>query len=123
MQSNPLVAFLVEIFGRLSAKSPKFFIVWQWISGAVVAVSGLPALLTALNVVLPPALTVLENKTVGIAASVAFFMSLMTVQNKTVSTSAAGTPLKETDASKLPFTAAAEKTTPATNITKPPTIK
>jgi len=101
MQSNPLVAFLVEIFGRISAKSPKFFQIWQWISGAVVAVSGLPALLTALNVVLPPALTVLENKTVGIAASVAFFMSLMTVQ-----TPPQANPPAKLQA-KLPFTSKA----------------
>jgi hypothetical protein len=116
MQSNPLVAFLVEIFGRISAKSPKFFVVWQWISGAVVAVSGLPALLTALNVTLPPALTVMESKTVGIAASVAFFMSLMPAQSPTVSTSASGTPLKQTNSAKLPFTAQSEKTTSTTTV-------
>lgn len=114
MQSNPLVAFIAEIFGRISSKSPKFFQVWQWISGAIVAVSGLPALLTALNVSLPPALMVLENKTVGIAASVAFFMSLMPAQSPTVTKQADGAPLKATNAAKLPFTSAAEKSNPAT---------
>lgn len=111
MQSNPLIAFLAEIFGRISAKSPKFFIVWQWISGALVAVSGLPALLTEMSVVLPPALTALENKYVGIAASATFFMSLMPAQGKTITADASGAPLKTTNQDKLPFTAQAEKTT------------
>ena|ERR1700742_2728714 len=115
MQSNPLVAFLAEIFGRISAKSPKFFVIWQYISGAVAAVSGLPALLTSLSINLPPAMTVLENKTVAIAASVGFFMSLMPAQGKTVTTDSSGAPLKTTNAAKLPFTDAAEKSTQPNN--------
>lgn len=110
MQSNPLVAFLIEIFGRISAKSPKFFQIWQWISGAVVAVAGLPALLTSLNVTLPPALTVFENKTAGIAASAALFMSLMPAKNNTaaVNNTVVNNP-------KLPFTA--PQTTEPTSTT------
>lgn len=108
MQNNPLVAFLAEMFMRFSAKSPKFFVIWQWASGLVAAVAGLPSLIQGLGITLPPAATVLENKTVGLCATVALFMSLMPAQGKTVNTDASGTPLKQTNAAKLPFTAQSE---------------
>ena len=123
MQKNPLVSFLAEIFGRISAKSPKFFIVWQWLSGATVAVSGLPAFLEGLNITLPPAMTFLENKTVAIAASAALFMSLMPAQSPTVSKDASGTPLKQTNEAKLPFTSQSEaKQTDPAPENNPPSL-
>lgn len=109
MSTNPLVTFLGEIFSRIFSKSPLFFKVWTWASSLVVAVSGLPALLTYLNVTLPPALTIFENKTLGIAASVALFMSLMPVQSPVISVNkATGVTTKATDESSLPFTTAHE---------------
>lgn len=109
MQNNPLIAFLAEIFGRISAKSPKFFVIWQWIGGAVTAVSGLPALLTQLGVTVSAPFNILESKVVGACGVVALFMSLMPAKGSTVSKDASGAPLKLTNQKKLPFTAAEEK--------------
>ena len=61
------------------------------------------------NITLPASLDVLENKTVAIAATVAFFMSAMTTQSAVTGVDQGGNPIKTTDAKKLPFTAVQEK--------------
>jgi hypothetical protein len=108
MQTNALILFLQEIFSRLKTKSPTFFKVWQTIAGIVTAVTGLPGFLAMFNIVLPPALTILENKIVGAAAAGVLFMSLMPTQAPAAAISTDGCLLKTTDDKKLPFTAKAE---------------
>lgn len=109
MQNNVFLSWLQEMFLRFSTKSPKFFVIWQWISGVITAISGLPAFLTQLGVVLPPSLMIFENKVVGAAAAAVLFMSLMPAQGTITKTDTNGAPLKTTDPEKLPFTNASEK--------------
>lgn len=106
--NNLFVAFLKELFLRFSTKSPKFFRIFQLISGVCGAVTGLPEVLSGLGISLPENLTVLQNKAVAYAAMGVFFTSLMTSQSKTMGTKEDGTVLKQTDDTKLPFTAANE---------------
>lgn len=109
MQPNPLIAFLQELFLRVSAKSPKFFVIWQWVSGAVVALTGIPGFLSMFNIVLPHPYDIFANKIVAAAGTGVFFMSLMPAQGKTIVKDSNGTPLKQTNEQKLPFTAQIEK--------------
>lgn len=106
--NNPLVAFIGEIFSRLKQKSPLFFIIWQWISGAVVAVTGIPEVLTATGVHLTGVFLQVENTAVTVAAGLVLFFSALPVKSDTVAVSTNGQPLKSTNQSALPFTAKAE---------------
>lgn len=108
MTNNLLMQFLQEIFLRFKAKSPTFFVWWQRIAMIVGAVTGLPEFLAQFNIVLPPSLTILENKTIAICSMVALFMSLMPAQSTTVAISEEGELLKKTDHEKMPFTAKTE---------------
>lgn len=106
--NNPLISFLREIFLRLSARSPLFFQVWQWLSGAVAAVSGIPTTLQWLGVTMPAPYDMLANKTVAICGIIALFMSALTTQSKTVAIDQNGTPVKQSNIGKLPFTSQQE---------------
>lgn len=105
MQNNPLFAFVSELFLRLGTKSPKFFIVIQWISAILVALTGLPQFLEMLGVKLGAPWNALENKIVAVASATAFVISMLPTQNNAVSKDSTGLPLKKTDAKMLPFTA------------------
>jgi hypothetical protein len=107
-QSNQLLNFLIELFSRLRTKKPKFFIVLQWLTAFMGAVTGLPALLIQWGVTLPPALTILENKFVA-ACSVGFFIaSQLTSASPAATVTSDGAVLKQTNAAQLPFTAQVE---------------
>lgn len=95
---NAAIEFFSELINRLFAKSPKFFKIFQIVSGLVALVAGLPALLDSLHVVLPAALSALESKVVGVAGVVALFISLLTVDRSEPSTPVVGpTALPLTD--------------------------
>lgn len=104
-KQNPLIAFLSELLQRLFAKSPLFFEIWQWISGAAAAVTGIPAIFTALGINLPSPFNMFESKAVAIASAVVLFMAMLPTATPTVSVTSDGKVLKSTDAAKLPFTA------------------
>lgn len=108
MQSNPLILFLQEIFKRMAAKSPRFFIIWQWIFGAVTAVSGIPTFLVGVGVHLTGLLANLQNQTLAICAAIGLIMSMMPTQGTTVAVDQTGAAVKQTDQDKLPFTAKTE---------------
>lgn len=107
-QNNLFVAFLKELFQRFSTKSPKFFRIFQLLSGVCTALTGLPEFLQMMGINLPPELTVLQNKAVAYASMGVLFTSLMTTQSKPMGTKEDGSILKQTDENKLPFTAANE---------------
>lgn len=106
--NNLFIAFLKELFLRFSTKSPKFFKIFQLISGVCAAVTGIPEVLTSFGVHLSPELMSLQNKAVAYASMGVLFTSLMTTQSKPAATQEDGTILKKTDENKLPFTAANE---------------
>ncbi len=106
--SNLFLAFLQELFKRFATKSPKFFQIFQWISGAATAITGLPAFLTQLGVTLPPAVLAVENKFIAAVSLGALFMSMLTTQSTINSISPQGVANKQTNPEKLPFTAAVE---------------
>jgi len=105
MQTNSFLAFLSELVSRLQGKTPKFFVVWQWISAIVAGLTGVPEFLRELNIVLPAPFSFFENKIVAIASVVAFMMAKLPVQNPVVNRDATGAPLTKTDPQKTPFTA------------------
>lgn len=96
--TNPLLAFLIELFQRFGQKSPVFFKVFGWISGIVTALTGIPGFLSMFSIILPAPWDALSNKTAAIAGLVAFFFSNLTV---TQATSVAVNP----STNLLPFTA------------------
>lgn len=106
---NPLLSFLQEIFTRLKAKSPKFFIVWQWIFGIATAVTGIPGFLAMFHVIVPSLFSTYVDQSVGIASSVLFFMSKMPVAPPVVAVTSDSHVITRTDNNKLPFTAEVEK--------------
>ncbi len=110
-KSNQLLNFLIELVGRLRTQKPRFFVYLQYITAAMGAVTGLPGLLMQWGVTLPPAMTILENRFVA-ACSVGFFIaSQLTTSSPVQAVTKDGAVLKQTDASKMPFTAQNEITT------------
>lgn len=106
--NNVLINFLKENLNRLFTKKPRFFIWWQWLTGGLSAVTGLPSLLTTMGVSLSPHLAVLENKFVAACAIGFFLASQLTSASPVVAVTKDGTVLKATDADKLPFTSEVE---------------
>lgn len=107
--NNLFIKWLAENLKRLFTKSPKFFLVWSWISGLLVAITGIPQALDFFGVTLPPMFEVLANKAVALASAGAFFMSILTTQSTPVAITEEGGVIKKTDEEKLPFTAQSEK--------------
>lgn len=106
--TNPLIAFLQENILRLFAKSPVFYKVWQVITGLPVLIIALPEALRLMNIELPQVFNQHVQTIVSWAASGMFLMSLLSAQSKTVAVDQNGAAVKQTDASKLPFTALKE---------------
>lgn len=121
MTSNPLIAWLKESILRLSTKSPKFFKIWQLISGALVIITGLPDALHLMNIQIPDVWDESVTKAVAWASRGIFLMSMMTTQSTPVAIDQNGTPIKKTNEAKLPFTAIQEKKEIAKEDAKPDT--
>jgi len=109
MTTNPLLAYLQELFLRLSTKSPKFFKIIQLVSAIATLVTGLPGLFSELGIKLPDWATVLQSKTIAFATLTALFISKLPTQSTLMTTTTTGEVLKRTDETKLPFTAANEQ--------------
>jgi len=105
---NRLLAFLVEIVKRLKSKSPRFFLILQYISAGVTAVTGLPEFLTMFSISLPSPLNLLANRTVAICGVVSLVFAKLPIENPTIAVTADGAVVKKTDENKLPFTAQSE---------------
>lgn len=106
---NPLLSFLQEIFTRLKAKSPKFFVVWQWIFGVVTAITGIPGFLAMFHVNIPHLFATYVDQMVSIATSALWFMSKMPVAPPVVAVTSDSHVITRTDNAKLPFTSEVEK--------------
>lgn len=106
--SNPLIAFIQEIFLRLTAKSPKFFKIWKIITGVPVLIIALPEALRVLNINLPQVFSQHVQTAVSWAATGMFLMSFLPTQSAVVALDQNGTPVKQTNPDKLPFTAIQE---------------
>lgn len=80
-----VLAFFEEIWNRLGLPSPTIFLVIQWISAAVVFVSGLPQLLldyqTQLGVIFPDWIFTFSDKAAMWAGVIGFFVSKLVVKN------------------------------------------
>lgn len=108
MQNNPFVLWLRESLQRLFKKSPRFFQVWQWVTGFVTALTGLPELITAIGVKLPAAALAFENKAVALISMGMFFMSLFPTQPTLNSISPQGVPNMQLNPRTMPFTLKAD---------------
>lgn len=109
MPKSNIITFLQELLQRLFTRSPKFFKIWTIIAGALVLVTGLPELLTAININVPDLWNAKITTAVAWASRAALFMSLLTTSSKPAGVTPTGTIIKATDTTKLPFTAAEEK--------------
>ena len=87
--------FITETFNRLFKSSPSYFQVIQWLSIAIAALSGLPALIskfqTDLGIVLPDWVSAVSSKALTISAIVAWVIAKL--------------PVATVQDSKMPFTA------------------
>lgn len=106
--TNPLIAWIQELFLRLTSKSPAFFKVWQILSGVPVLIIALPNALQLLNIHLPQIFDQHVQDVVGWASTAMLLMSLLSTQSKTVAVDQNGNPIKQTNPDKLPFTAMKE---------------
>jgi hypothetical protein len=105
---NQFLSFLVELAQRIRTKKPKFFVVLQWLTGVLAGVTGIPSFLAQFNIVLPPAMTALENKYVAWAAIGFSLASQLTAAPPAATVTADGTVLTATDEKKMPFTTKVE---------------
>jgi hypothetical protein len=86
MNTKPdLWAFLVEIFTRLGSKSPKFFVWLQWVFMILAFITGLPEVLSMVEIDAPAWLTLLSSKTVAISSLLGLIVSKMPMQGQTIS--------------------------------------
>lgn len=106
---NQLINFLVECFKRLTVKSPTFFKVWKVITGIPVLIIALPNALKILNINLPQIFNDHITTAVSWAATAAFIMAFFPTQSTPIAVDQNGTPVKQTDTIKLPFTAISEQ--------------
>ena len=106
-QPNMLIAFFQEVFQRFKTKSPKFFRIWQLITGLGAAITGIPATLQQFGVVIPPPYDVTANKVIAAVSTGMFIMSALTTQSTIVAGKDGEPPLKQTQ-DNLKFTAATE---------------
>lgn len=123
-QNDQLINFLVETFQRLLTKSPKYFVILQWLSFTAMVITGLPELLQGWGIVLPQFLTFLSSPTVVWIAGAILFVSKLTTQSKASGVLADGSIVKTTNEKALPFTAVAEnKAAEVANIKEVEIIK
>lgn len=108
MKPSPLLDFLKEIVLRFSTKSPKFFKIWQIVSGVFVVITGVPEVLNLLDIHLPDLFNDKLELIVKWASRGIFLMAAMTTQSTIVAVGPGGMPLKATNEEKLPFTASQE---------------
>jgi hypothetical protein len=106
--TNPLWSFLIELVQRLKTKKPKFFVVLQYITGLLGAITGLPAFLAQFSITLPPTWLALENKYVAWASVGFLIASQLTTATPAATVTKDGVVLTKTDEKKLPFTGEAE---------------
>lgn len=106
--TNPLVLFLRELFFRFKTKSPKFFKVWQIITGALMLITGVPGVLELLTIPVPDVWNAVMQKTIAKVAAGMFFMSLISTQSKTIGVTKDGQAVKQTNPNLLPFTSMLE---------------
>ena len=107
--NNALINWLVENVQRLFMKSPKFFKVWKIILSVPVLIIALPNALKLFNIHLPQVFNDKITIAVSWASTAALIFSFFPTQSIPVATDQNGTPIKQTDTIKLPFTAQAEE--------------
>lgn len=105
MKNTILVDFIVELFNRLSTKSPKFFKIITVISTILGLISGLPYLVEYFGIHLSPTLMAYENKAVAFSAMTAIIMSNLSSQRTQVAVTQDGTVLTAINSKSMPFTA------------------
>jgi hypothetical protein len=96
-------AYLIELWNRLGARSPRFFQVLQWIFGALTFANLIPGALDRyFNVQMPDGMV---NLCSDIAKCTASFMAatFLPVRNKPIAAGESGV-LTVTEESKLPYT-------------------
>ena len=76
--------WLQESFQRMAMKSPKFFRIWQIISGLCTMATGIPYLLVQFNITLPEPLASLSNKALLFFSAGAWFMAQFPIKNTVV---------------------------------------
>lgn len=124
-QNNDLMIqvknFLVETLQRFFTKSPKYFVILQWISGIALLITLLPELLQNNGIVLPSFLAWLANPILISIAGTFLAAFRLTAQSKATGVLENGAIVKKTDAVALPFTAAVENK--AAEIASIPEVK
>ncbi len=113
--NNILLDFIKEIFLRFATKSPKFFKVFQGISGLVTAVAGLPGALMQFHIEVPAWMHQLENPTVGWVGLGFFICTMLTSSSTPVAIDSDGKVLSKSNDKALPFSSAVEQTKAAEN--------
>lgn len=104
-----LMNFFSELVTRLQSKSPKFFVVWQYIFAILTMLTFIPQALAFLKIHLLGPQAELVSTTVSAATAALWFMAKMPVKPTIVTMTTDGTILQKTTDKKLPITEAAQK--------------
>lgn len=106
---NPFIDWLRELVQRLGTKSPKFFVVINWIAGALIAVTGIPPTIEWLGFdkFLPETWKAFSDAAVAKCALAALFISALTTKPKAVGVTDNLDVVTERG-NKLPFSQKAE---------------
>jgi len=107
--NNLFLKWLQENVQRLFTKSPKFFVWWQRIAGALLILTTVPEFLQMFDVELGPPFNTYLSKGVMIASATILWMARLSSQSTPVAITKDGEVLKKTDSEKLPFTDIQEK--------------
>lgn len=118
---NPL-SFIIETINRITAKSPKYFRIWQLIMACLALAGYSPSILSLFHIH-TSAEFVGTTKTIGTYFMGFFSASLLTTQSKAIAMTESGEILKKTDENKLPFTAKVEEKAAEKTDLKPCDIK
>jgi hypothetical protein len=78
-QQSDLTAWLVELIKRFGQKSPKFFVILQWVGFVCALITGVPELLLNAGIELPAAFHKIASETVAIAALIMSLISKLPV--------------------------------------------
>src|SRR6186997_2436264 len=106
--TNPLVLWLQETLNRLFINQPKYFKWWTYLSYFLMALCGIPYLLSSLNIVLPEPFATLSSKFLSGVAVMMFWMSKLVVKTPAVGQTTEGQSVQVTSEKEMPYTAKSE---------------
>lgn len=116
--NGTLLNWLQETLNRLFIKQPKYFKYWTWLSYLLMAICGIPYVLSSLNIELSEPFATLSSKFISGIGVALFWMSKLVVKTPVVGQTTEGQAVQVTSEKDMPFSAKSEAK--EVDQTKPP---